>query len=116
MMEWIVTNWGSLVILAVLIAAGVSYIRKDTENAKKWLLYACIEAERIFGSQTGKIKLTFVYNQFLTAFPILAKFLSFDEFSKFVDIVLEEMKHLMDTNSAVLNYIQGGDTWQKYTE
>ena len=115
-MEWIIQNWGSLTIIAILIAALISYIKRDTEKAKKWLLYAVIEAERLFGSQTGKIKLAYVYDWFIKEFPLLAGFLSFDDFSKFVDMALEEMKHLMETNSAILNYIQGGDTWQKYTE
>ena len=103
-------------ILAVLIAALISYIRKDTENVHKWLLYACIEAERIFGTQTGQLKLRYVYDLFITQFPIFSKFLSFADFSEAVDTALEEMKHLMETNSAILNYIQGGDTCPKYTE
>ena len=103
-------------IIAVLIAAGVSYIHKDTANAKKWLLYAVIEAEKLFGSQTGQLKLRYVYDWFVKEYPILSKILTFETFSSYVDLALEEMKHLMDTNSAILNYIQGGDIWQKYTE
>lgn len=104
-MEWIVNNWGLLLIL-VMAAAGLIYlIRNDKEKAKKWLLLACLEAEKEFGSKTGVIKLRYVYNMFLARFPVLSKFMSFEQFSNMVDTALEEMKHLINTNMAVFNIV-----------
>lgn len=104
-MEWIVNNWGLLLILAMVVAGLIYLIRNDKEKAKKWLLLACLEAEKEFGSKTGVIKLRYVYNMFLATFPVLSKFMSFEQFSNMVDTALEEMKHLINTNMAVFNFV-----------
>lgn len=104
-MEWIVNNWGLLLILVMVVAGLIYLIRNDKEKAKKWLLLACLEAEKEFGSKTGAIKLRYVYDMFLATFPVLSKFMSFDQFSEMVDTALEEMKHLINTNMAVFNIV-----------
>ena len=104
-MEWIVNNWGLLLILVMVVAGLIYLIRNDKEKAKKWLLLACLEAEKEFGSKTGVIKLRYVYNMFLATFPVLSKFMSFEQFSDMVDVALEEMKHLINTNMAVFNIV-----------
>lgn len=104
-MEWIVNNWGLLLILAMVVAGLIYLIRNDKEKAKKWLLLACLEAEKEFGSKTGVIKLRYVYDMFLATFPVLSKFVSFEQFSDMVDTALEEMKHLISTNMAVYNFV-----------
>lgn len=104
-MEWIVNNWGLLLILVMVVAGLIYLIRNDKEKAKKWLLLACLEAEKEFGSKTGVIKLRYVYNMFLARFPVLSKFMSFEQFSDMVDTALEEMKHLINTNMAVFNFV-----------
>ena len=104
-MEWIVNNWGLLLILAMVVAGLIYLIRNDKEKAKKWLLLACLEAEKEFGSKTGVIKLRYVYDMFLATFPVLSKFVSFEQFSDMVDAALEEMKHLISTNMAVYNFV-----------
>lgn len=105
-MEWIVNNWGLLLILVMVVAGLIYLIRNDKEKAKKWLLLACLEAEKEFGSKTGAIKLRYVYNMFLAKFPVLSKFMSFEQFSNMVDTALEEMKHLINTNMAVFNIVK----------
>lgn len=104
-MEWIVNNWGLLLILVMVVAGLIYLIRNDKEKAKKWLLLACLEAEKEFGSKTGVIKLRYVYDMFLATFPVLSKFMSFEQFSNMVDTALEEMKHLINTNMAVFNIV-----------
>lgn len=104
-MEWIVNNWGLLLILVMVVAGLIYLIRNDKEKAKKWLLLACLEAEKEFGSKTGAIKLRYVYDMFLARFPVLSKFMSFEQFSNMVDMALEEMKHLINTNMAVFNFV-----------
>lgn len=104
-MEWIVNNWG-LLLIPVMVVAGLIYlIRNDKKKAKKWLLLACLEAEKEFGSKTGVIKLRYVYDMFLATFPLLSKFVSFEQFSDMVTAALEEMKHLINTNMAVFNFV-----------
>ena len=83
-------------------------LSKDERNRKvrEWLLYAVIEAEKQFGSGTGKLKLRYVYDLFLTKFPYLAKVMPFDSFSWLVDEALSEMRNLIETNQNIASYIE----------
>lgn len=104
-MTWLLDNlW--VVIIGLALGTSVFYlINKDTEKAKEWLLKAVIEAEKELGPKTGVLKLRYVYDLFLSKFPLLSKFVSFEEFSDMVDEALETMKHLLDTNSAIADYV-----------
>lgn len=100
------SNWGVVLIVLLIIAGLVELlVIKDKKKAKEWLLLAVLEAEKEFGSKTGAIKLRYVYDMFLATFPILSKFVSFEEFSSMVDEVLEKMKHLINTNTKVFEYV-----------
>jgi len=117
-MDFIINNWMVIVgVIAVLVAIGYAIYKfvglpsKDqVKKIKKWLLYAVVEAERILGSQTGILKLRTVYDMFITKFPVAAKLVSFETFSAWVDEALEEMKKLLETNSAIKNIVIGTDT------
>lgn len=106
MMDWIVNNWGLLLIFLTVIVGLIDLVRNDKEKAAKWLLFACLEAEREFGSKTGVMKLRSVYEKFLAVFPILSKFISFQEFSDMVDKALEEMEHYINTNVQIFKYVK----------
>ena len=58
-------------------------------------------AEKELGGGTGKLKLRYVYDLFLTKFNWLAKVITFEQFSDLVDEALEEMKRLLESNNAV---------------
>lgn len=113
MEQSIVENWyivvAALSILVVAILKVVDFFKQPTEDQKKavreWLLWAVSAAEKALGSGTGKLKLRYVYDMFLEKFPYVAKFLSFETFSEYVDDALEEMKKLLETNSKVNAYI-----------
>lgn len=108
-MNWIFDNWALLIgIVAVLIAAGLAvykYLGLPTKTQiakiKEWLLWAVIQAEADLGSGTGVLKLRYVYDMFIARFPLVARVVSFETFSVWVDVALEEMKELLDTNPAV---------------
>jgi hypothetical protein len=91
----------------------VDVVRGDKEKCKKWLLLACLRAEKEFGSKTGIIKLRYVYDLFLTTFPILSKFITFEQFGAMVDETLEEMKRLINTNMAVFEFVGGYEIEKK---
>ena len=66
------------------------------------MLLAVITAEQKFGSETGVIKLRFVYDLFVSKFPWIAKILSFDKFSELVDEALDKMRLLLEENPKIL--------------
>lgn len=112
-MKFIVENW-YLILLAVAAVAVIVYLlfkffklprESQITKIKEWLLYAVTEAEKELGSGTGQLKLRYVYDMFLSKFPYLAKFVSFEFFSKLVDEVLEKFKEMFKTNTAVSAYV-----------
>ena len=115
--KWIIDNWSLLVVLACIVGLGFIYVRKfmnlpseeQLTKVKEWLLFAVIQAEKELGAKTGQIKLRYVYDLFLSKFPALVNIVTFEQFSQLVDEALEQMKHLMQTNSNARYYIQRKD-------
>lgn len=96
-----------MLLILMIIVGVIDLVINDKERAKKWLLLAVIEAEKEFGAKTGVIKLRSVYEHFIKVFPFLSKFISFETFSEMVDEALIEMKHYIDTNMGVFEYVGG---------
>lgn len=123
-MQWIIENWFLLVALAAIIGCGVFAIYKfaglPTEqqiaNIKQWLVLAVTNAERELGGGTGQLKLRYVYDLFVSKYPAVAKVISFDTFSLWVDEALEQMKYMLSTNAAVKNFVNNTATKQEETE
>ena len=96
-MEWLVDNWSLLVVLVCAIGGVVFGCKKFVQSGKtnqlkkvkEWLLFACVEAERDFGSGKGQLKLRYVYDMFVEKFGVIKYIITFEEFSKMVDEVLE---------------------------
>ena len=107
-MEFIVENWYVIVTGIVFIVGGVMAVLrwrnlstdKKYEQIRGWLL------QREFGSGTGKLKLSSVYDKFCERFPWLAKVLPFETFSKYVDDALSEMKDVLKQNSAIASIVE----------
>lgn len=114
-MNWLIENWSLLVVVIAAVALGYLYFKKfknsPTEQQikmiKEWLLAVVIEAERMFGSKTGKIKLSWAYSCFIDAFPALAEIVTFEMFSALVDEVLEQMRAILESNENAKNYVGG---------
>ncbi len=106
-LEWIITNWsvilGIVAVIAVVVIAVIKFMKLPTsvqkQRVKECLLAWVIEAERDLGGGTGEIKLRTVYGWFVTAFPILKNFISFETFSVWVDEALESMREMLKTNN-----------------
>ena len=81
------------------------WFKQPTEEqiarVKEWLLYAVAKAEQVLGSGTGELKLRYVYNMFVTKFPAIALFISFDKFSAMVDEALEKFEELLKNNKSI---------------
>lgn len=112
-MKVLIENWYLIIAAAaVLVIAGYGiyvFVKRPTsaqiQSIKEWLLYAVTEAEKALGSGTGQLKLRYVYNMFIDKFPYLSEIITFDMFSGLVDEALDDMRHLLETNKAVSNYV-----------
>lgn len=90
----------------VLIIGVIIGLIKEKKNVMKWLFYAVTEAEKILGSKTGQLKLAQVFANFITAFPFFSKIITFNTFSKWVDIALEKMKEYLKDNENANKYVE----------
>ena len=70
-----------------------------------WLLYAVTLAEKDLGGGTGKIKLRKVYDMFVEKYPVVSFLVSFDTFSKWVDVALDKMNEMLKENQALKAYV-----------
>ena len=117
-MEFLANNWYIIIACAAGAAVLVYLIIKffklprssQIEKVKEWLLFAVTLAEREFGSGTGQLKLRYVYDMFVTKFPYLVQFVSFEFFSDLVDNVLVKFKDMFNTNNAVKQYVVASET------
>lgn len=108
-----VVIFAGLCALAVFIVAIVTFTRlpkaEQIRKLKEWLLWAVIEAERIFGTETGEMKLRYVYNLFAVTFPWMERIITFEQFKELVDEALERMEELLQKNSKIKEYIEGAE-------
>lgn len=112
-MNWIIDNWYVILCIVVLVVvfgfAVYKFLglptKEQIKKIKEWLLYAVIEAEKELGNGTGQLKLRYVYNWFVDKFPITAKLVSFEKFSKWVDDALIIMRKWLSENKAIRNII-----------
>ena len=112
-MEFIANNWYLILAGIALIAVIVYLIMKffklpraeQIKKIKEWLLFAVTEAEKELGSGTGQLKLRYVYDRFVTKFPYLVQFVSFETFSKLVDEVLVKFREMFNNNKAINLYV-----------
>lgn len=100
------SQYGLLILVAIiLIVTFLVKIIKEPKTIKNWLVYACIQAEKALGSGTGKLKLRTVYDMFINQFPFMSVLISFDTFSKWVDIALVEMREMIEKNEHIKEVI-----------
>ena len=113
--EFLANNWSIIIaVIAILVVAGVAVYKflqlptsAQVEKVKKCLLAWVISAEADLGGGTGKVKLSVVYGYFVTAFPILKNFVSFETFSRWVDEALDIMREMLKENTNLKQVIEG---------
>ena len=105
-------------IILIIVVAGLIYLvyrfvkksnKLQIEAVKQWLIYACIEAEKLLGRKTGVLKLRYVYNLFISKFPFLALFLSFEYFSSLVDEALKTVEEQLEKNVEINKLVLRSD-------
>lgn len=89
------------VVLAATIVVGGIYVN----GFKNWLVWAVTEAEALFGSNTGKLKLRYVYDMAVSRFPMIAKVIPFNVFGMMVDSALDIMRDMIENNKDIADAI-----------
>lgn len=116
MAQWIVKNWFLIVALAA-VAGSIAFAiykfaglptEQQVKNIKEWLLLAVTTAEKELGGGTGQLKLRYVYDMFVSRYPVAAKVVPFETFSTWVDEALENMKNMLKSNEAAREFVSGG--------
>ena len=74
-------------------------------NVKEWLLWAVTQAEQYLGSGTGALKLRYVYDLAVEAFPPIKYLVPFAVFSTWVDEALELMREQIKNNPNIKNFV-----------
>lgn len=113
MLDFLMTNWqwiaGVIIIITAAIITLIKFDKKTRDEqihqVKEWLLYAVMEAEKELGSGTGALKLRFVYDMFITKFPLLVALIPFSTFSSFVNEALDKFKKLLATTPELQAYV-----------
>ena len=90
----------AVVVIVVLIGGGI-YVN----GFKNWLVWAVTEAEAMFGSGTGQLKLRYAYELAVKQFPVIAKIIPFSLFSAMVDQALVIMRKMIENNGKIANVI-----------
>lgn len=109
-MDNMIIALGIIGLIGIAIAAIYYFIKlgkeKQLEVVREWLLLAVIEAEKALGSNTGRIKLRYVYDLFITKFKFLSLVISFDQFSLLVDDALAVMRDMIISNKSIKDYVE----------
>lgn len=124
MIELLIANWqiilGALIIIAAAIYTFIRFNKKSVQGqidqVKEWLLYAVMAAEKELGSGTGAIKLRYVYDMFITKFPLMVALIPFSTFSAFVDEALDKFKDLLATSPQLQLYVQQQEAVEELKE
>lgn len=115
--NFLITYWAEIIWLIAVVVITLVAIKEliplskeeKYEQIKTWLLGAVTLAEKEYGSGTGKLKLSVVYDKFVERFPWVAKILPFSVFSEYVDSALVEMRNLLSTNDAIASIVSEDD-------
>ena len=109
-MDFLTQNLPIILIAVIVFSLAAIYVVDNLNKSKedqikeleKWLRYLVFEAEKYFGSQTGQLKLAYVYNLAVKQFPWIAKFMTFEEFDqKYVKAALEWLNKQLAENKAI---------------
>lgn len=100
-----------IVVILVFIIGGI-YVM----GFKNWLVWAVTEAESVFGSGTGQLKLRYAYELAIKSYPAIAKFIPFSLFMKMVDNALVIMRKMIENNGKIAGVIVGVEPTEGSTE
>ena len=102
-------HWSSvLIVLAIIIAAFVLYVRGEKKILYHILFLVVTEVERMYGSGTGKLKKAAAISILYKKLPAILKlFLTEQRLSELIEEALDYAKIVWAENAEITNYING---------
>lgn len=101
MIDFIVSNWDSVLVI-ILFTVGILFMIKKgaTRQVNEILFYLATEAEREFGNGTGALKYAAVTTWLYERLPSVIKILFTDkQIDQMIENAVDDMKDYLDTNS-----------------
>lgn len=94
MLDFITTHWASLLVVLVFAAIIVFLaVRGKKEIVYKMLYFLVDEAEKLYGSGTGKLKFAYVMEKIYAALPAIIKvFITYNTLEQWIEKALAEAK------------------------
>ena len=99
----------AIIIFLLLVTVSVIMAANQKKKVVEWLKYAVSMAEKELGEKTGQLKLRRVYDWFIEKFPFLSSLITFNHFSKWVDIAIKTLDNWIDSKNEIANYICNSD-------
>ncbi len=108
----------SVIAIGVILAIGYKvyeFIKlpkdKQSEQIEEWLFWALFESELAFGGGgTGELKMRYVYDLFILAFPKIAESMPFAEFKSIAEDILPEAKAYWQDTDKLRNMLKEEET------
>lgn len=112
--KYIIDNWEIFLALICIVIVSIQKIwefigyptEKKKEEIKNRLLEWVRSAEASLGSETGKFKLSQVYDLFCEKYPYVKKWFTLEEFDALVGSALEEMNKSFENPVVKENALQ----------
>lgn len=94
MINFIATHWDSILVVLAFLALIVFLALRGKKDIIHKMLYAlCDEAEKLYGSKTGKLKFAYVMEKAYAMMPAILKvFITYDVFEKWIEEALARLK------------------------
>lgn len=101
-------TYGVIIIIGLIAIIGLILKIRSIMNGNivEWLIEKVADAEAYFGSSTGQIKLRAVYDVFCKDRPLLSFLISFEKFSRLVDIALEKFEAMLSEDAGIAEWFE----------
>ena len=107
-LEFLLANWDSVLVVLVFIALIVVFIRRGETKVLKNILFSLVtQAEKQFGGGTGSLKFAAVSDWIYQRIPAVLKlFFTAKDIEKMIESVLAEAKQAWGANENLKGYIE----------
>lgn len=107
MIDFMLTNWDSLLVVIAFVVLVLYLLKKGAEKkVNSMLFYLVTEAEMIFGSGTGELKYASVVTALYDVLPTVLKILfTQKQIDNMINDAVEDLKEYLKRNPKAEQYV-----------